>query len=335
MSNQDDTITIQDSYVLIIEWDGTPPPTKWYRRLAEMTGNGADNPVRGNGDKTIPPIHRRHYDDAVVMSNGVIIQEGVIICPSKSLSEYFAHLVTHTLVECGLIEKAPTVAIGKLSATTNVQVTERGKKYTNKVEQRLSKRGRKPKEESWVVTCTECLAVNGVQSSGSPLSCPSCGGLVVHTRRGHTKKFRADGRNVFSLWLSSRFSGAHFEPALVVENEGSPLPNVDMGDILNDADERAAVIIEKFATKLAKLPREDALIIMDALFSAFRYRNKEERQEARIEAVTYYISRYIADGFPPVVVPLVSLDVDLFDAACVLGKRDTFQIFTQYMDELK
>jgi len=196
-SLNEDTLT--GSYIVIVEWDGRRPPTKWYNRLASI---GLF--VRGSdAAKETSPIARR-YQCSGSHSRAVIVQEGMIITPD----EHTAHLVFGWAHQMG----ARHVSIGT-AQFANHYASEMDMDVIKKFETQfgLNKRGRtqQPDKEitTAVVVCETCGHTEQRKAPSSrgrqTVNCASCHSSNVTVRLGkkHTVRFpSSENASRFEMW---------------------------------------------------------------------------------------------------------------------------------------
>lgn len=282
-------------YLVLIEWDGENPPTKWYDRMHELAG-------RVRGDKTVSPVKRRE-------GRGVIFQEGAILCGSESLARELAYVAS---VECG----AGSVAFYDASYR-ELNMTRQDAEILQKIEASLGKRGPKPKEALYTITCLEEMKAYEVEVS-RPIQCPNplCSGLRINVRPGKQWLWADDGDFIVSLWLRTRFAGPHWEPVKLGGNRKPPAVD-DI--VIGKAKEKklaASMNASGLVPVLDAMPRKQALEILDAIFVGRAYYDTDKRADARIQSA----ARYFAIGGSPVGLVLTETpEPDLFDASLMLG----------------
>lgn len=301
---------ITKSYIVLIEWDGEKPPRRWYSRMHKLAG-------RVRGDKGESPLTRRDG------GKGIIFQEGCIICPSESLARQMAFQVRDQF-------GASAVSIGEARMTDKFQMTRADAAVMERVEQSLGKRGRKPPEKDWVITCLEEMKAYHVKID-RPLQCPHCSGLRVHVREGLYGKLEDDGDDVLRLWLRSRFVGPHWEP-MGLSTDGSATfypPSFESVEILNEREADAATKIDASdVLKVAeKLDRNEAIELLDAIFVGRTYVDAEKRTAARVEAVTQY---FLMGGQPKGISIAETPTPDLLDTAAMLGPEYAARLMLDY-----
>lgn len=295
----------QTYHVVVIEWDGEQPPTRWYDRLHRLAG-------RVRGDKEQSVIERR-------TDKALIVQEGCILCPSESLAKTLATLARDEF-------EAEHVMIGKTRLTDTFGVSREDRQILGRVEMVLGRKGRPPKAEDWAVTCLEEMESFNVRSSG-PYQCPSCKGLRIHNRRGKNAGIRLKAREVqdlspFDLWISTRFRYGSWSPAFIrikgYDQEtgenldlGNPqsitYENEDGGkfeawvsglrdeepEIYNEREEQIvdALRSSRILDKQEEIPVDIFFDILDAILVNRAYMSDESRLQNRVEAAQIYFRR--------------------------------------------
>jgi hypothetical protein len=285
-------------YVVLIEWDGAQPPTTWYKRMHRLAG-------RVRGEDALSVVERR-------ADQGVIFQEGCILCKSESLAKVLAVYARDWF-------HASAVSIGVATVTTNWGMSAADAAIIDRVQTALGKRGRKPPEADYVITCHEEMKVYA-DTCSRPIQCPGCAGMRIHVRQGHVHKYRDDGQGpAHDLWLRTRFTGAHWEPC-AVDGETTP-PDVDDLELLSAKDSAIAgdMTSDALAAALASMPRAHALEVLDAIYVARRHTAADKRGAARLAAVTEYMMM----GGDAAGLLLIEQDdePDLLDAAHALGAQ--------------
>lgn len=338
----------KEVWVVIVEWDGAKPPTTFYRRLDALTGKGQGHPVGKwtEAEKAASSVIDRRYGDSSIshevdykpgsrvrvggLEQGVVIQEGCIICPSKSLAEYIAHYIKFyigpDLAYRG--EPTPIVAVGKWQMSTEIPNSPEVVAMVEAVESKLGARGRKPKASQWTTTCLECLEATEIKAS-RVVGCPSCNGLRVHARKGSAVTWADDGSPIVELWQRTRFFGPHMETA-AVEAEGETAPALDQLLIGSATEEAAVKLIAKdkaFAAKLEKMGRDDALRVLDAIAVARAHYSAEQRRDARISAFNAYTIRLAEAGAMPQGLAMIEMPrLDFLDTALLLGVAEAVEL---------
>lgn len=318
-----------ETYIVIIEWDGQKPPSAWYTYLSSLTGGkGKIGAVAGWKDRELDTVARRTLSDD---ATGIVVQEGCVICPSQSLAETIASYARNVVGD--KLERRPVVAVGKAQLMFNPSLSPEIAPMISRVTNTLGKRGRKPPAQDWVVTCPECLH-NSLVNDSRPLNCPRCGGLRIHTQKGKPVVYRDDNSDILSFWLRTRFAGPFWQPCETQVDEGIDAPALaDLQSV--DANQKTADIVEAIRTspivcQLDEMPRPLALAALDAIFAARMYHSAEKRQRARVEAVTEYLTRCATNGMTPRNVILGEVVVDLLDTGLLLKRQTAVDYFMAY-----
>lgn len=313
-----------DLSVVLIEWDGMQPSSRWYRRLHRLA-------LRARGNSETSTMTGRDQ------GMGIIFQEGAIICGSLSLARLIAHKAEDLIDEmeaAGQLVKAhdteagtflpasPSVSIGTLQLASSFTTTRQDAEILQRVEEKLGRRGRPPEASDWAVTCTECAKVSRARDY-SPLNCPYCGGLLIHSRRladnEQLASYADPGGDVVGAWLRLRFAGSHWEPAQVNPDAPKP-PQKSAADILSAKDAGIIAAIEEsplagIVRRMAADDREYALSLLDAVFVNRAYRDQETRDTNRARGAVAYFTR----AGKPEAVSLIEEAPDLLDATTILG----------------
>ena len=305
-------------WIIIVEWAGHNPPGRFYRRLHFLLGG-----VSARGSRK--------------GSSGILVQESVVIVPSRSLAQMVAQEVKTCAAQEGW--KDVEVLWGPLDLLREDIPEEISQVWAN-LEAELSRRGPAPRRKNtWRVTCLECGAPAKVEVrvDRRPRQCPHCGGVRVLARPVFNGSSVPDrvvlpaSLDLFSRWVQSRFaSGRFLVPLGVVVRENAPPPSFPP-----IVPEEAAVVetirrSEGFLGSLAEEARrgtvsfQTALHILDAIFIAHRFWKEEERRAARVRAIMHAYQRDPGIG----VLPLVPDEpVDLLDAALV-AEGDALEILS-------
>ena len=290
------------AYIVLVEWDGTPPPNTFYRRL-----RGLALP-RVRGDKSQPPVPRRLGDQ------GIIFQEGAFIVRSRSLARAIASLAQ--------TYGAKAVQVGTITLLEEMAPSPEDLRALERIQSVLGRRGGPHPQPPtyWVVACLED---GGVYTVHAPrvLNCPHCGGVRIRPRRGLPNPYSDPGGDPIEAWIRTRFAMGVWEPP--VPGDRPVLPPANVRILLEG--ERAVVESIKSSPHL-RLPRdrEAAFQILDAILVARCYWPPQERQEARLRAVLRYFSaggeaRGISLVEPP--------QPDLLDASGPMGDEIVFHLF--------
>lgn len=310
-------------YTVIIEWDGEAPPQKWYRRIHNLAGE-----IRPEGNGSV--ITRRAGEQALVTgTNGEMLvdadnmraQEGVFLFKSRSLANIVA---TYAQAEAGKIiaERGgtpPTIFVGESIITTVFAPDPNDFQIVNRIEKRLSKRGRRPEKTDYVVTCHECVESYQVEKpKGYAISCPSCGGVKVHSREGALRTVADHGGDIVDFWKRTRFSTPHFEVCNIADDGTPPVTAVVM-------DGKAETIVDMVqgspdfiaaVTAVAARDRLEAMKMLDAAFVGRMQHREADRLMPRMEAIQKFVLR---GGAITRLMIAESPVIDLLDCALLLG----------------
>lgn len=265
-------------YIVSIEWDGKQPPSRWYRRL---DGLG----LRVSGNKDLGPIERRQakfWHEGRQVS-AVIYQEGVIMISSYSLARGLALLARRL--------GAVNVDVSEANVMDRITASRQDERILGRIEKTLGRRGRPPAKKRWAVTCLECMTVTD-QEVASPVNCHNCGGLRIHARKGGKFAVLDNGGDIVDLWLQSRFTGSHWEPAEITTDPDHPhvFDAMSKPAALNrDYDALDVIAGSPVLESIRKMDRETAVLFLDAIFVNLQHYTREERLEKRLKAlVSYY-----------------------------------------------
>src|SRR3990167_9314034 len=278
----------QSHWLILIEWDGLKPPTRYYNRLHSLA-------IFVSGDKKQSPIERRLHSQG----SAVVAQEGSVLCSSESLARTIALLAQ----ECG----AKYVAVGQVDLHTKIgeklKVSEQDRQALARIESILGKRGRPPAEEDaqmFAVTCLE--EIRGYDHHTQViLACPGCGGMLFKCRPGKIATYvYRDGENVLDWWRKSRFINGHFEYAYAKNTNGKGtkhLPN-DTPIIGNEVEKNVADVLAKsdlyWLDLVKSVPSlfQSVVSILDGIFISRAYVSPETRQRDRVATITHIIIKY-------------------------------------------
>lgn len=318
MSDQDVIYENESGYwVVMVEWDGGRPPTKWYNRLSAL---GLNSRVKPKETDTENPMKRR-YDDGA----GVTFQEGALILEQESTARMLEHLA---------------ISLGAKSAMTgffkpvNSSLSNEDALVMAKVKSTLAKRGRPPVKQEYVISCRDCGHTSTAEVT-RPVNCPQCGSFLFWQRVGSRVKLHDyRGLSLFENWLYTRFETGNWEvPVIDPSNKDLPNPKLTNKKQAYESiiDPKALDIVKKLEkSPLAKqvhgafyttqrIDREQAMRLLDAGFLS-QFRDPEKSRRDRIRAITDYIERGgKMDG-----VPLYSPEVDKFDCYTIVGKISLF-----------
>lgn len=322
-----------NAHVVIIEWDGQKPPTRYYNRLARLVAGNEDvttGAIRGKGHQVQDVIERRTLADN---PGGIVAQEGCVICMSESLALQIASYVKHEIAPG--MEKPVTVAIGKVELDYNLSMSAELSPVFARAEEVMAKRGRRAKAQPWVVTCRECLTASPIMAS-QPLNCPHCGGLRIHSRKGQPVRYHDTQDPILTFWARTRFSGPAFEPAEIAEDwqdaqaprEFADLDAIDASEKVDQAFK--AIAQSDLPAVLEGMDRATAIAVLDAIFTAKAYYSPEARQTARVTAVAKYFEKHARSGIAPRMVSIAEIGVDLLDVALIMGADRAVELMMSY-----
>lgn len=330
-------------HMVVIEWDGTGSTTQWYRRMHKLAGR-----VRGEeGTQFMSALERRISQDMVefetisgateTASRGVIIQEGCILCKSKSLADtlavYARDEVGDKLVEAG--KPRPIVMVGTAELSADFVANQRDTSTVRQIEKVLGKRGKRPEEAQHVVTCHEDLDVFVInEAKGHVINCPGCGGVKINTREGSPRKFYDDGGDIFDLWIRTRFFGAHWEPCSLTDNPDDPaaparnVTDIGKGEEIVERIEASPTLLEDI-NHIAKVDgRDQALLVLDAIFIGRLSHDHGYRQEKRIAAITTYLQQ---GGNLTGIAMAETPTPDILDVVTLMDKRYAVAYMLRYV----
>jgi hypothetical protein len=306
-----DQLFSRTAFNVILEWDGSKPPTTFYKRLHQLG-------IRVRGDKKLSPIARRAIanatdEDGRSYGATVTAQEGSIICASESL----AHLIASIAVDQGAknVHIAETIikpfraSIDDIEALASINAI-------------FGRRGRPSAETfDFCVTCFEQAATFAVNGARYVAVCPSCGGTMIRKRIGLKNSYRPikGGESTASFWLNTRFSSGKFEVPEITPLGEEP-ESVEIDYI--DPEE-----IKGVQAVLASSEMQYDLSIMDKLFISRAHTDPDRRLRGRIAAITEAIKL----GMPDDQIDLLGSDTrcDPFDLACVIGAASAVQEWTK------
>ena len=281
-------------YIILIEWDGAKPPTRWYTTLGRYG-------LKISGNKDTSPLTRR------ASTRGVVFQEGTIIVNSDSLAR--------TLASDARTMGAKTVMIGNIDAK-NFQMSEQDKRTLEQITAVTSKRGPKNKTEEgrYIIHCYEEAKTHVIDLREAPVVCPECGSLRIQWRKGEPRKVApySDKQSITGYWIATRFDEhGRFETPMTYSNSKMPeCPEVDkfeQGTINNIGQVKQFV-----ATHDHILDPKSMLRAMDCVYCLQRL-DDEARLNRRINALRNYYQQPGNDKpYPFAVDPL---SVDMVDVA--------------------
>jgi len=336
-----------DGWMVVIEWDGDKPPTSFYNRVRKLTSG-----VRQT-DKVGSPFSRR----AEVDVRAVHMQEGAILCMSKSLARALALLAQ----EYGAIN----VDVAEVVNLSPVVATEEDLQALQRIRNTLGRRGRPPRKyRRWkTITCFEEIVSRHRETDEDIINCEECGSLDIavtypnviagadNIERTFFRELDFEDETLFDTWLRLRAqqhggitfpqilfdeddedSVGYFEPMPYymhdthVEHQSIPhsFPQPQK-DLLNMMYHSCLTFLDYFADQPDKI-----IEILDGIFvSRYKY-PAEERLEGRLQALSLAMLLY----------PEISKDyllaiqddkVDFFDAAPAIDPRRLVDLFAIYM----
>lgn len=291
-------------WIVLIEWDGKQPPSKFYRRMEGLS-------FKVRGDKEISPLARRDS------GRGVIFQEGAILTASESQARTIATIATD--------EGAKNVSVGQARFSDNFIPSRADVEVLNRINSIMGRRGPKPPAEIWTVSCMECAHAVPTETH-QPINCPNCGGLLIHARRGTAVTFADPGGDVFTAWLRTRFAGPHWEPAKI---DGSGMTAPVVHEIYSDRERETAELIKSSPVVglLGRMGREMAFQFLDAIFISRAYSSLEKRLNKRMETAVEFFRR---NGNPADFRLTEPPQPDLVDAVGVVGMNEVVMWLLQF-----
>ena len=303
------------SWLVIIEWDGAKPPTRFYDRM-----HGIGLYVRGNKDES--PLQRRADMNLRAARGGdpaIICQEGAVVCGHEST----ARLVYQEAEFCG----AKAVQLHNCNAVTWSLSTEDARAF-KRIEDTFGKRGRPSIEtvkQDWVVTCFEHAASFPMQDAVYAEHCPECSGTRVRSRPGVEEHYKVPSGDVFEAWKRHRFVNGTFERPIADDTAKEPPKQTSQDDDKEAATVRKIAANKDLIARLAKLKRESALAVLDAIFCSRTYISDTARKENRIRTVVALYEK----GIKPTEVGLLEMKdaVEFVDASGVLPPEKVAAMF--------
>lgn len=298
--------------LVLIEWDGKIPPTQWYDRLNKMAGFRVrtKEQLKQGADPNLGVWALRGKQQ------GFVAQEGLIVCASESLARTIAGMAEGTLAKdpkTGALSPPANVMLVLDADLTEFVATPDDRKALSRVQAVLGKRGRKSGNPvPYIVTCMEELASHRVEAYDVS-NCPNCSGTRIKVRLGNTLGFADPGGLIFDAWVRTRFAHGVFEIPLDGKITPPKSPALTEGDEIKFVNNLSSAPI---LAKLQTLPRAEAFTIMDAIFAARLYWDKDRRNESRLKTLT----EFFRIGGSPVGIVLYEGDKpDWFDVAGPLG----------------
>jgi hypothetical protein len=292
-------------YQVIIENDGKKPSGTFYGRLARLGLS-----VRGN--KNLGVITRRTVKEGSA-EGSIIIQEGVILCPSYSLAQQIAHWAS---------DEGATVLIGTAELEMFRPTVEDNEAFLH-LDAKVAKRGPKNKAPELLVCLEEAksyLVENG------EILCPHCRASAVE-KYPYSDEFIVeyqDDKTTYENWLLTRFcTGTFIIPswASSVTKGNKPIQYTAQGKVYG----------ENIADRLAQLFGVDLCFrYLDSIYICNNRIGDERRIQSRARALVAYLLR----GGDPATYQITSLTPDILDAGAVAG-ADTAASLALQMGSLK
>ncbi|MGC8960338.1 MAG: hypothetical protein ACP5OO_11250 [Chloroflexia bacterium] len=295
-------------WAVIVEWRGHNPPSTFYRRLRLLTGAS----TRGNR----------------VGPGGAIIQESVIIVPSRDLAEIVVEQIRRDAERHGWEDVDIKWAEIELERPV---VPDRIRAVWAHLSAQYGRKGRAPADKlRWWITCLGCAAASAVElrSDYRPYLCPRCGSTrirsVPQVCGGDLGPVPVPARaGLLEQWQAGRWYWGYFRIPLAVRPEENPevLPRG-----FRDQTEKeilGKLLGSPLASRLESLEvatREQRLRFLDALFCSLVGFSPQERREARLRVI---FDHYCSAGTTAETLPLVPPDEggDALEAAPVLGRE--------------
>lgn len=290
----DDTLSI-----LIIEWDGGRPPTTWYNRLQKLG-------YKVRGSKETSPLARRANS-----SQGVIAQEGALICNSQSEARSLGFLARQL--------GAKSIMVGKLE-TTVMEMTNEDALAIQRIEATLGKRGKPAAgsgEKEWTVTCMDEMTSHYFRGR-NPVNCPHCGSFRITAREGSPATYTDNGAEIGEVWAWTRFVYGQFEEPQMGEQVDADAPLPPQLSFMGTEEAkkiealRGSTLYNQITSLIGagEITRKQAFRWLDLGYAVMTL-PKPQRQAGRLAGIQTYFER----GGSPVGVELVARDgdIDLFD----------------------
>jgi hypothetical protein len=278
-------------YLVIIEWGGKRPPTRYYKRIRGVTKK----------------LHGYQSSDANLWGKprdmqALTLQEGVIMCPDKRTAL--------TIASWARDGGAVFVEIMRASHYDIRTVTEDDVHKVEEFTNQLTKRGKPPPPSDWSVTCIHEGASRYARDS-RVLTCPKCGSVMVRVENGVPdlfklpKTYETDASVVLKYWTRTRFiRGKYFIPIEIPSDvESASLTAIPakfrtlprkVHDIKNQRDKEYfelmfepgndTRIIDALTGMSATFNIYEKISFLDGLFIAGRF-YPDEKAHARIHAI--------------------------------------------------
>jgi hypothetical protein len=254
--------------IVLVEWDGGHPPTKWYSTLRDMGLH-----IRSGLNKSESVYSRREGE------GGLVAQEGAIIVNNSKA----ARLLSSLARDMG----AKAVMTGTV-AVKEFHLTQDDQKVLDRVTAVWGKRGPKSRadEGTYVVTCVEEAQSYEITSREAPVICPHCMASNITYRKGNLATVKPVGKTAFEKWLASRFYTHRYEIPRMDEKLGT---SVTVPADLEPTPQTLAV--KAFVEANPDLPAEAMYRVMDIAYAVSQLSRVE-----RIEHRTQILSQYYASG---------------------------------------
>ena len=277
-------------YQVIIENDGKKPSGTFYGRLARLGLS-----VRGN--KNLGVINRRTVKEGSA-EGSIIVQEGVILCPSYSLAQQIAHWAS---------DEGATVLIGTAELEMFRPTLEDNAAFLA-LDAKVAKRGPKNKMPELMVCLEEARSY--VVENGEIL-CPYCRASAVE-KFPYSEEFLVeyqDDKTTFENWLLTRF----FTNTFAIPTWAS---SVTKGNKPDRYGAGGKLYGEDIADKLAQLFGVDLCFrYLDAVYIANNKVSEDHRTQIRAKSLIAYLQR----GGDPTAYDITSTTPDILDAGVVVG----------------
>ena len=278
--------------ILVIEWDGKRPPTRWYNRLHKLG-------LITSGDKEISPMARREG------RSGVVSQEGALILNTESEARALAHLAT----DLG----AKAVTLGHMEIT-ELSMSREDQIVMNRIQSTLGRRGRPETPKNWVVTCLDEMISYEVWGQW-PVHCKTCGSFHVSIHEGNQVTGSLSGTDLWSQWSRSRFMTGTFENPVIVAG-GLPLKSEAI-EIVNEYRgtveilKNSALTFQVYsALSLGNITEVEALRFLDYGLASLKL-PAEKRSHNRLKGIEKY---FLAGGAEDnIILTIKPTEVDAFD----------------------
>ncbi len=301
--------------LVLIEWDGSRPPTTWYNRIHKLG-------IFVGSKDTRSPLERRKSQRPQRDSDGrifeaVAFQEGAIVVDDMITARTLAHLAKQ---EYG----AKSVMVADLSPE-ELYVTPQDQAILEHIHGTLGRRGRPTSKQKWVVFCREEMMAyewEGVE----PYACPSCGSLHITWRSGEIEKVNVGGiTDLWDAWFAARFLNKTWE---WTESDPTALPPTpeQLTQAQEGTQEDLALSLLKKSTlfkQVAGLDQKTAFTILDKGYRNLSF-SDAERQDIRLKNLTQYFSR--ANVNLEGIRMYINQDVDALDVLDKIGLEMTIRL---------